>query len=143
MEQFARSHPDHKKIGRYVAAVRGYKKFLGRKHFSWFEPPHAVWLPSRLRVRINPEIGLRIADSKYVLKLYFKTESLSKRKVDLLTYLLRHQLRSSASEDAEFAVLDVANAKLFRATQTATDLMPLLLGEAASLVAIWDGIGAV
>jgi len=142
LEQFAGTYADPKKVERYSAAVRGYKRFLGRKAVSWLKPPYSVWTPSRLRVRINPEVGLRVAGSKYILKLYFKNERLSKYRVDLLTFLLRHQLSQSAP-GAEFGVLDVANARLFPASQATTDLMPLLLGEAASFVAIWDGIGAL
>ncbi len=138
---FAKTHPDRKKIGRYSAAVSGYRRFIGRKSFRWFSPPFTTWTTDRLAVRINPELGLQADKRRWVIKLYFKDEQLSKRKIDLLTYLMRQQLSSAVDANTSFAVLDVSNGKLYPAAPPATDLMPLLLGEARSFVAIWDALG--
>lgn len=140
LELFAQRQSDPKKRNRYPGAVAGYIKFLGRKDVRWFVPPKGVWQPSRLSVSVNPELGLTIGGEDYVIKLYFKDEKLSKQRVDLVTFLLRKQL-STARPAARFAVLDVANAKLYSNQPAGVDLMPLLMGEAASFVAIWDSIG--
>ena len=138
---FAKNYPDAKKVERYQAAVAGYRKFLGKKSAGWFSPPKAVWSPSRLRVRINPEIGLVLGERRLVLKLYFKTDKLSQQRVDVLSFLLRSQLQTKVSSNIEFGVLDVANGKAFVQSSSA-DLSPLLLGEATSFVAMWDALGA-
>ena len=137
--EFARTRSDAKKNGRYVGAATGYKKFIGRKQVVSFQPPRAIWTPSRLRVRINPELGLVLNGERHVIKLYFKDEKLTKSRVELLTFLLRNQL-GAAEPDARFSVLDVSNSKLHTNQPKSVDLMPLLLGEAASFVAIWDGL---
>jgi hypothetical protein len=46
---------DAKKLARYPECVRAYKRFLGRKTVSWFDPPTAEWRPHSLRIRVNPE----------------------------------------------------------------------------------------
>jgi hypothetical protein len=140
LEVFAHRQTDPKKRNRYPGAVAGYVKFLGRKDVRWFVPPRGVWKPSRLCVSVNPELGLTVGCEDHVIKLYFKDERLSKQRVDLVTFLLRKQL-STARPGARFAVLDVANAKLYSNQPSGVDLMPLLMGEAASFVAIWDSIG--
>jgi hypothetical protein len=49
-----------RKVDRYTECVTGYKKFMGRRAFEWFEPPHTRWEARGLNVRVNPELGLRI-----------------------------------------------------------------------------------
>ena len=141
LQAFARRNADPKKINRYTAAVDGYLKFLGRKDVRWFAPPKGIWKPSRLGVNINPELGLNIGGSEFIIKLYFKGEKLTKQRIDLVTYLLRNRLQA-ARDEACFAVLDVANGKLHTHQENGVDLMPLLMGEAASFVAIWESLGA-
>lgn len=140
LRAFAANHPDGKKIGRFSAAAIGYVRFIGRRPFEWFDPPAAVWTPSRLRVRINPELGLVIGGRRFVIKLYFKSDPLTKHRVDLLTFLLRSQL-ATASDECTYAVLDVAKGKLYPAPAFGRDLMPLLIGEAASFSAIYESLG--
>lgn len=139
LKRFAESYNDPKKVTRYRPACAGYLKFLGRRESRWFKPPHGTWSPNRLRIRINPELGLVIASTPHVIKLYFKSERLSKQRVDLLTFLMSRQLGASLPE-CGFAVLEVNSGKLFNSREGGIDLMPLLLGEAASFEAIWDSL---
>lgn len=137
---FANEHRDPKKTVRYHQAAAGFAKFLGRKETKWFSPPHALWTPSRLRVRINPELGLTINSQRYAIKLYFKNDKLSMLRIDLLTFLMRNQL-GTANPQYHFGVLEMATGTLFKAKEPAVDLMPLLLGEAASFASMWDALG--
>lgn len=139
LSAFGSEYKDPKKVTRYRPACEGYIRFLGRRQMKWFAPPHAVWTPSRLRVRVNPELGLVIASTPFAIKLYFKSDKLSKQRIDLLTFLMRSQL-SASHEGCHFAVLEVSTGKLFEANDTGLNLMPLLLGEAASFVSIWDSL---
>lgn len=60
---------DPKKRNRYPDAISGYKKFLGRKTFEWFNPPKTLWSAGGLDVRINPELGLIISGERHVILL--------------------------------------------------------------------------
>lgn len=44
----------------YAQGVAGYRRFLGRKSVSWFEPQAGAWVAHGLRVWLNPELGLLI-----------------------------------------------------------------------------------
>lgn len=131
---------DGKKLKLYPNLIKQYKTFLGRKKTEWFEPPNKNWIKNDLTVKLNPELGLMINDKPYVIKLYFKNDSLSQTKVDLIILLMNETLRKRKLKDATFAVLDIPNNKLFEKTKLDSSHLSLLEGEALSFINIWDSI---
>lgn len=131
---------DPKKMRRYLAAMAGYKKFLGRKTFSWFNPPSEDWSHNGLVVRMNPELGIKVKGIPHVIKLYFKDESPTKQRLDVVIAMLESVLGSKAPKGTIMAVLDVSKGKLTVPTKTQPDIMALVQGEAASFVQIWNSI---
>ncbi|ACL03206.1 conserved hypothetical protein [Desulfatibacillum aliphaticivorans] len=131
---------DHKKQKRYPEAIKGYKKFLGRKNIEWFTPPKELWSHSGLDVRVNPELGLVINGDRFIIKLYFKDEKLTKYKVPVIGALMISALASECDDSDKFAILDVSNSKLITFEDQVADVMPLLAGEAYSFISIWDAL---
>jgi hypothetical protein len=131
---------DSKKIKNYSEALDGYRKFWGRQSFVWFTPPYKHWIIGEMDVRINPELGLQNKDKFYVVKLYLKSEKLSKDKVSQILTLMEKELRKAVEPEIKFAVLDVKNGKIFIKTDDDISLIPLLEGEARSFETIWNGI---
>lgn len=124
----------------YAELINTYKVFLGRKQIKWFEPPYKTWKNNDLLIRLNPELGLSIKGHKYVVKLYFKSESISKSRIDLILTLLKNELKSKGS-DFDVALLDIRSKKLYTDDKIdASLLMPLLIGEANSFETIWKKI---
>ena len=140
LDKIAPTLADAKKVGRCVDCVRGYKKFLGRREAKWFDPGYARWSQSGVSVRVNPEIGVRLDGVPHVLKLYFKSEPLSKRRVDVVTLLLYETLRANSPKDSLFGIVDVPRGKVFAVTAPDRRMLPLLMGEAASFRVIWDSL---
>lgn len=139
LDQILTGLTDPKKHNSHRACVTGYKKWLGRKTYEHFPPPFDHWLRGDVNVRINPEIGLKIDNINYVIKLYFKAEPLKKTYADLILALMGDALGPPASE-TEYAVLDVRKRKLFSTSSPDITLMPLVEGEAASLSTIWSNL---
>jgi hypothetical protein len=137
LDRLAANQSDTKKVGRYGECVKGYKKFLGRKHHTWFTPSANVWVAGALGIRVNPELGLELNGRRLLVKLYFKSEDLSKRRADLLLELMDQAL-GAANPGVDLAVLDVPRGKLFTSAAANTGLLPLLLGEAASFSTMWQ-----
>lgn len=133
---------DAKKVSRYGDCVRGYKKCLGNKSVTWFDPPTGLWTHARLSIKINPELGLILDGSPVVAKLYFKAEPLSKRRIDVVTLLLSRALAGNVRTGTEFGIIDVQRGRLFSAPAGDVRLLPLLMGEAASFKTIWDSLSA-
>jgi hypothetical protein len=131
---------DPKKVKNYTEAIEGYKKFWGRKAIKFFSPPFKHWKVGEVDVRINPELGLEYDDKFYVVKLYLKSDKLSKDKIDQILTLMVSQLRKKAQPEVRMAVLDVKNAKLFIKNDDDITLLPLLDGEARSFETIWNSI---
>jgi hypothetical protein len=129
---------DIKKTSGYPPLITGYKKFLGRKTYSWFPPPSNVWSSGGLDVTINPELGLDINGVRHIIKLYFKKDKLTKTRADLITHLLAHSLGQPAS--TIIGVLDVRNSSLYTTTAPNASLHPLLVGEAASFATIFKSL---
>ena len=121
----------------YSNAVKAYKKWMGRKNISWFECPVTHWESGHLDVRVNPELGLSINDNDYLVKLYFRAEQLSKRRIDTMLHLIK---RSFEDELDEFtpAILDIQRSKLHVPTIDIEGIEALLIGEAAAFSVMWD-----
>jgi len=131
---------DRKKIARYPLAIKGYKRFLGRKQITWFDPPRQSWESGELTVRVNPELGLVINSTRYAIKLYFKDDKLEKRKVAVVLAMMEEALRANLQPSDQLAILDVSSSKFFPSSGSQASIAPLLAGEAASFVAIWNNI---
>jgi hypothetical protein len=123
-----------KKQGHYAAVVAGYKKFLGSKAISWFQPPSKTWAAGGLTVAVNPELGLEIGGVKHAIKLYFKGEKLALNKVEVINHLMNLTL-SDPKDPVVCGVLDTRNATLFT-NDPGPALTPLLAGEAAAFAAM-------
>lgn len=118
--------------------IESYKSFLGRKKIEWFDPPFKEWKINDLRIKLNPELGLEINDKLYVIKLYFKSDSLSQMKADLILLLMNTKLKKGDYKQVTFAVLDIERKKLFEKTKLTKNHVPLLEGEALSFINIWN-----
>ncbi|MCA6441112.1 MAG: hypothetical protein IM581_14360 [Chitinophagaceae bacterium] len=153
LEDFHKSDKDKKELDKivdlltykakeknYNELVTAYKGFLGRKSIKWFDPPYKQWKNNELLIKINPELGLNINGRKYVIKLYFKSDNITKNRVDLILTLLKKELTSRTS-DFEVALLDIRAKKLYAADKIDAEiLMPLLIGEANSFETIWKRV---
>jgi len=131
---------DQKKKTAYPPLVKAYKKFIGAKDIEWFDPPGATWTYQQLSVRVNPELGVRIGDAPHVIKLYFKREPLSKRRVEAILYLMACTLLGPSHAKRVIGVLDVPQARLIAPTIAVPNLDLLLQSEAAAFVEIWRGL---
>lgn len=139
LDSIAKGLTDSKKQNNYPRAIRQYKAFLGRKRITWFKPPSECWSHSGLDVRVNPELGLVINGKRHIVKLYFKGTPLVRNKAEMILLLMQQALPDTHAGDV-FAVLDVQSKKLIASADPDPFLMPLLLGEAGALAAIWSSL---
>lgn len=137
---------DDKKKKCYPEVVEGYKKFLGRKNFEWIKPPKKEWKIGGLTIIANPELGLEEkkkdgTSNFYIIKLYFKEDALKKAQADQILTLMEMQLRSKVNEpEIKFAILDIRRSKLHIKQDQELKELPLLQGEAASFVTMWNSL---
>lgn len=139
-ENLIKNTPDIRKRENFEKTVKGYTKFLGRKTVTWIEPPFRHWKSGNLDVKLNPEVGLKYDDVRHFIKLYFKSDTLSKTKASQILSLMESELRAKVKKDDLFCVLDLRTGKLFCNEKRDTSLLPLLKGEAMSFETIWNSI---
>ncbi len=139
LDQLCAIVPDKKKE-RYRAAVAVYKRFLKGKTIEWFAPREGLWQYGGLIVKINPELGLNINGTPYVIKLYFRDEPLTKAKIAGIIHLMEKQLHTYHSDDTVFSILDVQNNKLLTNRGYRQDLMPLIRGYASAFMQIYNDL---
>lgn len=124
------------KLIRFSENIAGYKKFLGRKEISWFEPPRGIWKYDRLKIKLNPELGLVIDGSPFVIKCYQKTSSIYRNRIEVVLALLQEQLVQPV---AQVGVLDVVRGRLHvGSVEHDTRISKLLHAEATSFLTLWD-----
>jgi hypothetical protein len=126
------------RLKRYPDCIKGYKKYLGKKPYSWIGPTIGTWTRGELSIRVNPELGLNVAGQKQIIKLYFKNEKLTAGRIEIILLLLQTALQKQVRAGAEIAILDVPKGKMYTGPAD-DDMLPLLQGEADSFVTIWNG----
>jgi hypothetical protein len=132
---------DAKKVTNYPDIATGYIKWLGKKELKWFKPPHETFSAHDVDVIINPEVGLQIAGIPHIIKLYFKGESLSASKVQIVGHLMEVSLRPLCKkQETRMSVLDTRHAKLFTPTVPVERLTAGLRGELAYIAAVWNDL---
>lgn len=135
----ASSVHDPKRASNYPEVAAAYTKWWGRKTISWFAPPSAVWdAGNGFEVTINPEIGLTIDGEPHVVKLYFKSEKLTKNRVEIVTHLMMSEF-ADAVAGTRFSVLDIRSRKL-HTIEPPSYWGPLLQAEMAHLAALWPHV---
>jgi len=132
---------DQKKIKLYPSRIDGFNKFKGRKNVDWFQPPGGVWEFGGLRIRVNPELGLKIGGKAYVVKLYFKQDTLSISRVAIIQMLLKSALHADLESESEVAILDVQKGRLFSTSEPDPSLLALLQSEANGFEFRWARSG--
>lgn len=122
----------------YPALIANYKSFLGRKSIQSIPVKKATWQYSQLEVRANPELYLTINNQRHLIKLYFKSEALSKNRIASIQLLLQLAFDGKIDQPVKFCILDVRRNKIYSTDSADRSLLPLLEGEAASFIAIWN-----
>ncbi len=123
---------DPKKRINYPTAVSGYKKWWGQKAVGWFSPPRTTYAQHGVEVIINPELGLDVNGTRHLTKLYFKTDPLSKLRVDIIVRLMESALRRLCQGGEIMSVLDVRRSKLFSYDAASPASMAMIDAELVS-----------
>ena len=131
---------DPRRAAQYASLATDYNGWWGRKTIAWFAPPRSSWTPpgSAFGVNVNPELGLEINGVRHVVKLYFKSDKLTKARIDIVAELM-HDEFAAAYPQTEFSVLDVRNRKLHTVVPP-TGLGPVLVAELAYVAALWPHV---
>ena len=136
LHQFMANVLEPRRRARYPALIRGYLKWLRGKPLSFFEPPRAVYSHAGVTVGVNAEVGLRIDEVPYVIKLYFKKDRLSKSNAEVIAALMVHALKIQPA--AKVAVLDVERAKLHEFDSSSLkNVKAMVDAELAYIATIW------
>lgn len=122
----------------YNIAIKGYCTFWGKKKINWITPPHKTWAIGDIRIELNPELGLKIKDKTYYIKLFTSSnDNIDRRHADLILALMEKELRDKVETNAIFGVLDIKRGKLFEYKNNDSKLFLLLEVEATSFESLW------
>lgn len=131
---------DRNKRRAYPLLIQGYKRFLGNKRVTWFNPPDKpTWTHGDLAVRINPELGLRINGIPHLIKMYLKQEPLRKLAIPTILHLLHINL-ADKKNPKQIGILDVRHGRLIPVEDFDPSFTPLLEGEALSFANIYRAL---
>ncbi|TCZ80381.1 hypothetical protein [Lysobacter sp. N42] len=131
---------DPKKTANYPPMIAGYKKWWGNKTLEWFIPPADTYTSAGIDVAINPELGLKVNGQPHVVKLYLRTDSLTKTKADLIVSLMNHVFAPSQAPGTQFSVLDVRNSKLFTYSAAGKNFKPMVDAELSYIASLWPHV---
>lgn len=135
------SSVDDKKKINYRDAIKAYAKFLKNKNIVWFNPPKATWIYNELTIRSSPELGLILNNQPYLIKLYFKEKSLTKRSVkDVLTLMAHSHYEDEFPLNTKFALLDVRKSKLVFFEDYQADDLLVLESHAHQFLYLWEKV---
>jgi hypothetical protein len=139
LDEFLAAQRDERRRRIYPSIVEGYRKFLASAKMTWFDPPVGTYRLEDVEININPDLGLIIDGKPHLIKIYFRGEPLSGKRISVVLNLLAGGL-AEASPGKVLAVLDVRNAKLHTFKAPNPRLGVLLRGEAASFSTIYTAL---
>lgn len=131
---------DRKKITAYPHVLEGYVSWWGRKNLEWFDPPNDLFSLHGVDVSVNPELGLHINGEPHLIKLYFKSEDLTKNRVDVIHHLLDSTLATRCPENTIMAVLEIRRPRLYVPTIQIQNLTAALGAELAYISDLWSNV---
>lgn len=131
---------DKKKLTNYPSAIKGYKKWLGTKKCNWFDPPRNELSQGGVDVIVNPELGLEINGKRHIIKLYFKSEKLTKLRIDVITAAMEDALRPYANAGELMTVVDVRRGKSFIGAGASPKLSAIVGAELAYIGHLWPRV---
>lgn len=140
LEKLLSSLSDQKKLKNYPAVIEGYSTWCGKKTFKWFDPPSDFFSQHGIAISINPELGLVVNGQPYLIKLYFKSDPLTKNRIDIATHLMEVSLRKHCEAGETMAILDVRCGKLFSPKVPIPSLSATLDAELAYIAALWPNV---
>jgi hypothetical protein len=138
LDAFVEAQTDTRRCRIYPGVVAGYQKFLRSGKMKWFEPPTRALPIGGIALNVNPEVGLVIDGTPHAIKLYFRSDPLSSKRVAVIIHLLTTAF-ATTWPGTVFSVLDVRNAKL-HSSKPNPRLNLLLRGEAAAFSTIYTGL---
>ncbi len=114
--------------------------FISNNNVSFMPISKAQWNYLNLTVTASPEIGMRIHEKDYAVKIYYKvkkpTERWLKNNIPPMLSIMR---RASPEETKTFAILNLQNGKLYTEDKYKTDMLELEI-DAQTLLDIWNRI---
>lgn len=134
---------DKNKLSTYPDVENGYVKWWGQKQITTFPAPKEKFSAHGVDVTVNPEYAIKInGGTRHVVKLYFKSDALSKAKVDIILYLMEASLRGKPKcQTADvMAVMDVRRSKMFTPTIVIPGIAHMLDAELAYVAALWPNV---
>lgn len=123
----------------YRAAIKAYKKFLGRKDITYFPVTSKPWVADDVTITVNPELGLMINDEKHFVKLYPKKEPISKKRAQAALFLMYTTMGCKAS-GATASIIDIQQGQIYSSKSMSKDQEIFLIGEARSFSGIWRAV---
>ncbi|MEI2431863.1 hypothetical protein RDV84_09430 [Lysobacter yananisis] len=131
---------DSKRLDHYPGMIKGYSKWWGKKTLAWFPPPTTTYSNLGIEISVNPELGLTIDDTNYIIKMYMKSEKLTKLRTEIITELMEKSLRPLIKNKAKVVVLDVKNSKPFEYVPGKKALKPMIDAELAYIASLWPSL---
>lgn len=120
--------------------LENYKKFLGRKQVVSKPIIKCDWHYSQdLTIRVNPELHLDINGKEQLVKLYFKKNPLTKKKIDQALLLIKIATQDVIS-DVHYTLFDLPQNKVWTQENPNMALLPLLKGEAENYITIYKNL---
>lgn len=131
------NNSNSRKRGQFQEVLRSYLRWEKRVDWTWIEAESAFWEHAGIRVRCNPELGLRIDEDDYVVKLYFRSQKLRDLQVEATLELMSEALPGVRSGQRVAALLDIRQGRLLKNRNGRVETAALLRGEAAAFSEMW------
>lgn len=136
-EMLSKLTNSNKKNG-YPILIAKIKEFLAPKNYTWVEPSKEVIQYGDLVLRVNPELGLKIGNTIYFIKLYLKKTKITIEKINILKKIMQ-EAYSEIDENINVAIFDVRGGNFYSIPINQNMELPYdLRKEASSWCKAWE-----
>lgn len=126
------------KIRNYRQCIEGFSTFANKHTLEWCGTDRGEWIHNGLAIIVNPELLVKVDGKKYMIKLYFKTDPISKARSECIFYLFETAMKKSKNYTP--AILNCRTSSLIQKTKTVPDIQVLLQAEADAFLTMWNSL---
>lgn len=101
-----------KKLNCYEESIRCIKEFLQDKIYSWEPISNFKVEYAGLNIIVNPHFGLKINGALYLIRIHFKKNEISLKKIKILQKIMQNAYQNEA-DNIKLSIWDIRRCKFY------------------------------
>lgn len=129
------------KAEHFLTLGESYIDFWTQQDAEFFKVPESSIEIAGLRIRVTPEVGMRINGQNFVLKLWLNSPKAKRQYRQAIQFMTTLDINKSWQTDWQPALWDVRRMEILSSVPVPKEFVSALEGQAAAFQQMWVSLG--